>query len=81
VLAATTGSGLSALVTERSAEANTVVVALAVLLAVLGSLSAAVTLALLVIVPPEVGAVTTIVTVALAPLAREPKLHVTVPAA
>jgi hypothetical protein len=80
VLAATTGSGLSALVTDRSAEAVTVVLALALLFALLGSASVAVTLALLVITPPDVGAVTIIVTVALDPLAIEPKLQVTVPA-
>jgi hypothetical protein len=80
VLAATTGSGESALVTDRSAEAITVVVALAVLLAVLGSLSVAVTLTLLVIVPPSVGALTTIVTVADPALAIVPRLQVTVPA-
>jgi hypothetical protein len=80
VLPATTGSGLSVLVTETSAEAVTTVVALAVLFAVLGSDSAAVTLAVLVIVPLEVGALTTIVTVANPPLAMVPRLHVTVPA-
>jgi hypothetical protein len=75
-----TGSGLSALVTETSAEAVTVVVALALLFTLLGSAWVAVTLALLVIVPPEAGAVTAIVTVALDPLARPPRLQVTVPA-
>jgi hypothetical protein len=79
VLAATTGSGLSTLVTDRSAEANTVVVALALLFALLGSDSVAVTLALLVIVPPSVGALTTIVTVADPALAMDPRLQVTVP--
>jgi hypothetical protein len=68
------------LVTERSAEAVTVVVAVVVLFAVLGSASVAVTLALLVIVPPALGAVTVMVTVADPPLAIDPRLHVTVPA-
>jgi len=77
---ATTGSGLSVLVTDRSAEAVTVVLAVALLFALLGSASLAVTLAVLVIVPPDVGAVTTIVTVALPALAIVPRLHVTVPA-
>jgi hypothetical protein len=80
VLAATTGSGESALVTDRSAEAVTVVVAVALLLPAFGSFSVAVTLAVLVSVPLEAGAVTTIVTVALDPLAIDPRLHVTVPA-
>ena len=78
---ATTGSGLSALVIDRSAEAVTVVLAVALLFALLGSASLAVTLALLVIVPPDVGAVTVIVTVADPALAIVPRLHVTVPAA
>jgi len=68
------------LVTDRSAEAVTVVLAVALLFALLESASVAVTVALLVIVPPEVGAVTTIVTVALDPLAIDPRLQVTVPA-
>jgi hypothetical protein len=80
VPATITGSGLSALVTETSAEAVTVVVALALLFALLGSAWVAVTVALLVMTPPETGAVTAIVTVALDPLARPPRLHVTVPA-
>jgi hypothetical protein len=66
---------------DRSAEAVTVVVAVALLFALLGSLSAAVTLALLVMVPPEVGAVTVMVTVADPALAIVPRLHVTVPLA
>jgi hypothetical protein len=80
VLAATTGSGESVLVTERSAEAVTVVLAVVLLLPAFGSFSVAVTLALLVSVPPEVGTVTVMVTVALDPLAIVPKLQVTVPA-
>jgi hypothetical protein len=68
------------LVTETSAEAVTVVLALALLFALLGSFSVAVTLALLVITPPDVGAVTTIVTVADPALAIVPRLQVTVPA-
>jgi hypothetical protein len=68
------------LLTDRSAEAVTLVLALAVLLALLGSFSVAVTLALLVITPPEAGVVTTIVTVADPPLAIVPRLQVTVPA-
>jgi hypothetical protein len=68
------------LVTDRSAEAVTVVLAVALLFALLGSAWVAVTLAVLVIVPPDVGAVTTIVTVADPALAIDPKLHVTVPA-
>jgi hypothetical protein len=58
----------------------TVVVAVALLFALLGSASVAVTLALLVIVPLEAGALTTIVAVADPPLAIEPRLQVTVPA-
>jgi hypothetical protein len=76
----TTGSGLSALVIDRSTEAVTVVLAVVLLLPAFGSFSVAVTVALLVITPPDVGAVTTIVTVALPALAIVPRLHVTVPA-
>jgi hypothetical protein len=68
------------LVTDRFAEAVTVVLAVALLFALFGSPSVAVTLAVLVMVPPDVGAVTVMVTVALEPLAIDPKLHVTVPA-
>jgi hypothetical protein len=68
------------LVTDRSAEAVTVVLAVVLLFALFGSGSVAVTLALLVMTPPETGAVTAIVTVALDPLAIVPRLHVTVPA-
>jgi hypothetical protein len=56
----------------------TVVVAVAVLLAVLGSFSVAVMVAVLVIVPATVG-VTTSVTVIVPPLAIPPRLQVTVP--
>jgi hypothetical protein len=66
---------------DRSAAAVTVVVAVALLFALLGSASVAVTLAVLVIVPLEVGALTTIVTVADPALAIVPRLHVTVPLA
>ena len=69
------------MVTDRSAEAVTVVLAVALLFALLGSAWVAVTLAVLVIVPPALGAVTVMVTVALDPLAIDPKLHVTVPLA
>jgi len=68
------------LVTDRSAEAVTVVLAVALLLPAFGSFSVAVTLAVLVSVPLETGAVTTMVTVALDPLAIDPRLQVTVPA-
>ena len=68
------------MVTDKSAEAVTVVLAVALLFALLGSASLAVTLALLVIVPPDVGAVTTMVTVADPALAIVPRLQVTVPA-
>jgi hypothetical protein len=68
------------LVTDRSAEAVTLVLALAVLLALLKSFSVAVTLALLVMTPPDVGAVTVMVTVADPALAIAPRLQVTVPA-
>jgi hypothetical protein len=78
---AVAGSGESVFVIDRSAEAITVVLTVAVLLAVLGSLSVANTLAVLVIVPPSVGAVTTIVTVALPALAIVPRVQVTVPLA
>jgi len=62
-----------------SAEAVTLVLVEAELLAVFGSDSLAVTVALLVMVPVVVG-VTLIVNVALAPFASEPvTLHVTVP--
>src|SRR5262249_61822611 len=63
----------------RSVDPFTVVVADAVLLAVFGSVCWPATVALLVIVPPLFGAVTTIVAVALAPLARLPIVQVTVP--
>jgi hypothetical protein len=66
---------------DRSAAAVTVVVAVALLFALLGSASVAVTLAVLVIVPPALGAITEIVTVADPPLAIVPRLHVTVPLA
>jgi hypothetical protein len=56
----------------------TVVLSVAVLFAVLGSISIAVTLAVLETVPAEVG-VTTISTVALAPTARLPRLQVRMP--
>src|SRR5439155_789530 len=60
---AITGSGASVLMIDRSAEAVTVVDAVAVLLAGLGSEVAALTAAVLVMVPPSLGAVTTIVIV------------------
>ena len=68
------------MVTDRSAEAVTVVLAVALLLPAFGSFSVAVTLAVLVSVPLETGAVTTMVTVADPALAIVPRLHVTVPA-
>src|SRR5205807_2369298 len=72
-----TGSGVSVLAITRSAAGLTVVLAVAVLLSGFGSASVPLTLAVLVSVPAAVGW-TTIVTVALAPLARFPRLHVTV---
>jgi hypothetical protein len=56
----------------------TVVITVAVLLAGVGSVVRAATLAVFVIVPGVLGAVTTISTVAVAPLGKMPKLHVTV---
>src|SRR5437899_624298 len=74
-----------ALVSARSVEAGvtpvTVVVAVAVLLAELGSVSLPETVAELVMSPAVAGAVALIVIVALAALAREPTLQVTVPEA
>jgi hypothetical protein len=73
-----TGSGESVLLSDRSADKPlTVVVVVALLLPDTGSATLLVTLAVLLNVPPAVG-VTTIVTVALAALARVPRLHVTV---
>lgn len=75
-----TGSGESVFVIDRSAwfaGAFTVVVPGALLFAVFGSVSFAVTLAVLLNVPAAVG-VTTIVTVALAPLINVPRVHETV---
>src|SRR6266849_4922468 len=73
------------LVTPRSVRVGfttvTWVVADAVLLAVLGSVSLPETVAVLVTVPAVAGAVALIVIVALAPLARLPTLQVTVPVA
>src|SRR5438132_520610 len=69
------------LVIARSAEAITWVVADAVLLALFGSDSLPVTVALLVMVPAVAGAVALIVIVALAPEARGPTAQVTVPEA
>lgn len=59
---------------------RTVVLSVAVLLSGLGSASVAVTVAVLVIVPGAVGAIS-ISTVALAPFANVPKLHITTPPA
>ncbi len=73
-----TGSGASDLVSERFADAFTVVTALAPLLAVLGSPVSDVTFAWFVIEPTDWG-VTLIVTVALAVLASVPSEQVTVP--
>ena len=73
-----TGSGESVLVTDRSASAIWVVV-VAVLSVVSGSVSLPATDAVLVSVPVVAVAVTTIITVALAPLARVPRAQVTVP--
>ena len=56
----------------------TVVVVVAVLLLVLGSLVAAATVAVFVMLPDVLGAVTTISTVAVTPLGKMPRLHVTV---
>src|SRR5882762_3253595 len=73
------------LVIARSVEATvttlTSVTAEAVLLAGFGSVSLPVIVALLVIVPAVAGAVALIMIVALAPLARGPMSHVTVPEA
>src|SRR5216684_1797309 len=67
------------LVIDRSAEATIVVVADAVLLAVFGSGSLPLTVAVLVMVPAVAGAVALMVIVALAPEARLPTVQVTVP--
>src|SRR5260370_17451348 len=67
------------LVMDRSAEATIVVVADAVLLAVFGSGSLPLTVAVLVMVPAVAGAVALMVIVALAPEARLPTEQVTVP--
>ena len=74
---ASTGLGAPDLVTDRSADATTVVLALAVLLAVVTSVSAWVTDAVLPTAPVAVG-VTTMVTVADCPLSSVPRLQVTV---
>jgi hypothetical protein len=55
-----------------------VVIAVAVLLPGVGSVVAAATVAVFVIVPVALGAVTTISTVAVAPLGKMPSLHTTV---
>src|SRR5260370_21354172 len=68
------------LVVDRWAEATIVVVADAVLLAVFGSGSLPLTVAVLVMVPAVAGAVALMVNVALAPEARLPTVQVTVPA-
>jgi hypothetical protein len=73
-----TGLGDADFASDRSVFGTTVVVAVAVLFEVLGSFSAAVTLAVLVSAPTVVG-VTTTVMVALAPASRLPTLQVTVP--
>jgi hypothetical protein len=67
------------LVIDRSAEATTVVVADAVLLAVFGSGSLPFTEAVFVMVPAVAGAVALVVMVVLAPTARLPTEQVTVP--
>jgi hypothetical protein len=75
-----TGSGESDLVIARLAAGSTVVAALAVLLPVVRSVTADEALAEFVIDPVDCG-VTTIWTLALAPLLMVPSGHVTVPAA
>ena len=55
-----------------------VVIAVAVLLAAVGSVVAATTVAVFVSVPEALGAVTTISTVAVTPLGKMPSLHTTV---
>ena len=55
-----------------------VVTAVAVLLAAVGSVVAAATVAVFVSVPEALGAVTTISTVAVTPLGKMPRLHTTV---
>ena len=72
-----TGLGEAVLVTARSAEDVAVTLVEAVLFAVLGSNSFNVTVAVFVDVPGAV-AVTIILTVAVAALASEPRLQVTV---
>jgi hypothetical protein len=68
-----TGSGLSVLVIERLAAAFTVVVVVQLLLPVFGSVTPLLTLAVLLSVPTAAApGVTTMVTVALAPLANVP---------
>src|SRR5439155_1627686 len=76
---ARTGSGESLLVIERSAEAVTVVGSVAVLLDELGSEVDALTVAVLEIVPPSLGALTVIVLVeGVLPVgARLARVHVT----
>jgi hypothetical protein len=75
---ASTGLGEADFVIETSAEGFTVVVVVEVLLLEFGSATALDTHAVLLSGPAASG-VTTIVTVALAPLARVPMLHVTTP--
>ena len=79
VAPATTESGLSDFVIDRSADAVTVVSSLSVF-GVVGSAVVAVTDALLDIKPPSAGAVTVIVIVGAAPTASEALVHVTTPA-
>src|SRR5438067_251428 len=74
------GLGLAARFTERSALLATVPVVTLVLLVRLGSSSVPPTTALLVNVPATLVGFTTMWTVTLAPLAREPMLSVTTPA-
>ena len=74
------GSGASASVTARFAEGFTTVLAVALLFAAAGSVTVVLTLAVLLSVPAAVGVITTVRTV-VAPLARVPRLQVTVPAA
>ena len=69
------------MVIERSAEAVTVVVSVAVLLPVFASLVEELTVAVLVIVPPSLGAVTTMVMAVAAPGAKLARVQVTTPPA
>ena len=79
VAPAVTGSGESVFVIERSDEAVTVVLSLSLLLPGTGSLTLEATVALLVIVPPALGAVTIIVMTGAAPTPRLARVQVTTP--